>query len=237
MRLDNAAPLAETPIVQQAENLLEIRRLISGAADDAGREADSIRLIAVSKTFGREAISPLLWAGHRDFGENRVQEAVTKWGEVRMAQPDIRLHLIGPLQSNKAADAVALFDSIHTLDRDKIAAAVASEMAKQDRHLQLFVQVNTGGESQKSGVSPIETGAFVDRCREVHGLVISGLMTIPTTSEPPGPHFSLLAKLGRESNAERLSMGMTGDFETAIGFGATVVRIGRGIFGARSTVM
>jgi len=236
--LDNVALPAETQFVSDpAQNLADIRRSIEGATREAGREADAVRLVAISKTFGRDAISPLLAVGQRDFGENRMQEAMAKWPELRDRNPDVRLHLVGPLQSNKVADAVALFDFIHTLDRDKIAGAIASEMAKQGRPLQLFVQVNTGGEVQKSGIPPADTATFVDRCRVVHGLVISGLMTIPPASASPGPHFALLAKLGRESGVARLSMGMTGDFETAIAFGATDVRIGRGLFGARTTGM
>jgi hypothetical protein len=220
-----------------AENLANIRRSIEGAVEGAARPPGSVRLVAISKTIGLDAISQLLVAGQRDYGENRVQEAVAKWTKTREERADVRLHLVGPLQSNKAADAVALFDSIHTVDRDKIAGAIASELAKQDRVVQLFVQVNTGGEAQKSGVRPADTEAFISRCRDIHGLVISGLMTIPPANESPGPHFALLAKLGRESDVARLSMGMTGDFETAIAFGATDVRIGRGLFGARPTVM
>ena len=236
--LDNVPRPAETRTVSDpAENLADTRRSIEGATDAAGRQPGSVRLVAASKTFGRDAISPLLAAGQRDFGENRVQEAMAKWPALREVNPDVRLHLVGPLQSNKAADAVALFDSIHTIDRDKIAAAIGSEMVRQGRSLQLFVQVNTGGEAQKAGVPPADTLAFVDRCRDVHGLAISGLMTIPPVNESPGPHFALLAKLGRDSDVGRLSMGMTGDFETAIAFGATDVRIGRGLFGARPTVM
>lgn len=219
------------------ENLAHIRRSIEVATEEASRPPNFVRLVAISKTFGLDAISPLLVAGQRDFGENRVQEAVAKWAGIREEYADVRLHLVGPLQSNKAADAVALFDSIHTVDRDKIAAAIASEMAKQDRVVQLFVQVNTGGEAQKSGVLPSDTQAFVSRCRDIHGLAIGGLMTIPPVNQSPGPHFALLAKLGRESGVGRLSMGMTGDFATAIAFGATDIRIGRGLFGARPTVM
>lgn len=220
-----------------AENLADIRRSIEGATDAAGRQPGGVRLVAVTKTFGRDAISPLLVAGQRDFGENRVQEAIAKWPALREVNPDVRLHLVGPLQSNKAADAVAMFDYIHTIDRDKIAATIGSEMERQGRLLELFVQVNTGGEDQKNGVKPADAVAFVDRCRDIHGLAICGLMAIPPANESPGPHFALLAKLGHDSDVGRLSMGMTGDFETAIAFGATDVRVGRGLFGARPTVM
>lgn len=190
-------------------------------------------LIAVSKTFGSHEIRPVLEAGHRVFGENRVQESQGKWPQLREDFPDVELHLIGPLQSNKVADAVALFDAIHTVDRDKIAKALAKEMKQQSRNLQLFVQVNTGEEEQKAGVPPKEAVAFVERCRDVHGLEISGLMCIPPFDENPGPHFALLRKLANQAGVENLSMGMSGDFETAIEFGATHVRVGSAIFGAR----
>src|SRR5690606_19880498 len=172
-------------------------------------------------------------AGQRLFGENRVQEAQGKWPALKARHPDIELHLIGPLQSNKAADAVALFDAIHTIDRDKIAAAVAAEMRKQARRPLLLVQVNTGLEPQKAGIPPGETAAFLARCREVHGLTIGGLMCIPPAGQPPSPHFALLARLARENGLALLSMGMSGDFEAAIQLGATHVRVGSAIFGAR----
>lgn len=219
----------------QETGIAAIRRRIATAAEEHNRSAADIRLIAVSKTFGPEAIQPLIEAGVRDFGENRVQEAAAKWPPLRAATPDLRLHLVGPLQSNKAGDAVALFDAIHSIDRDKIAAAVAKEMVRQSRQLQLYVQVNTGGEPQKAGVLPEAAVGFVERCRAEHGLLIAGLMAIPPIDEAPGPHFALLAKLAREAAVTRLSMGMSADFETAIAFGATDIRVGRALFGERPT--
>jgi hypothetical protein len=213
--------------------LAEIRARVAAAEKDAGRAAGGVNLIAVSKTFEAEAILPVIAAGQRVFGENRVQEAKAKWPALRERFPDIELHLIGPLQSNKAGEAVALFDAIHTIDRDKIAAAVAAEMAKQGRRLRLLVQVNTGAEPQKAGLLPEETAAFVARCRDVHGLAIDGLMCIPPVDEAPAPHFALLAKLARGLGLRSLSMGMSSDFETAIAFGATDVRVGSAIFGSR----
>jgi PLP dependent protein len=192
------------------------------------------RLIAVSKTYEAAAILPVLEAGHRLFGENRVQEAQGKWPALRQTFPDIELHLIGPLQSNKAREAVALFDCIHTIDRPKIAEAVAAEMAKQSRQLKLFVQVNTGEEPQKAGIIPRETMAFVDMCRKQLNLNIAGLMCIPPVDEEPAVHFAFLAKLAREAGLPELSMGMSADFETAIRFGATYVRVGSAIFGSRA---
>jgi pyridoxal phosphate enzyme (YggS family) len=213
--------------------LAEIRRRMEEAEREAGRPAGSVRLIAVSKFFDADAVRPLIDAGQRDFGENRVQEAMGKWPALKQAHPDIRLHLIGPLQSNKAGDAVRLFDAIHSVDRDKIAAAIAAESARQGRSPELYVQVNTGSEPQKAGVEPEDAVAFVGRCREKHGLVIAGLMAIPPFDEAPGPHFALLAKLAGEAGLPRLSMGMSGDFEKAIRFGATDIRVGEALFGAR----
>ena len=215
------------------ERLAEIRARIAAAEKAAGRPAGSVRLIAVSKTFEAPDILPVIEAGQRVFGENRVQEAKAKWPALRADFPDLDLHLIGPLQSNKAAEAVALFDAIHTIDRDKIAAAVAAEMAKQGRRLRLLVQVNTGAEPQKAGILPEETAAFVTRCRDVHRLVVDGLMCIPPVDEAPAPHFALLAKLAEGLDLKSLSMGMSGDFETAIAFGATDIRVGSAIFGSR----
>lgn len=216
-----------------AGRLAEIRERIRTAERVAGRPPAAVRLIAVSKTFEPEEIRPVIAAGQRVFGENRVQEAKAKWPGLRAEFPDIELHLIGPLQSNKAAEAVALFDTIHTVDRDKIAGAIAAEMERQGRKLRLFVQVNTGAEPQKAGVLPEETDAFVGRCRTVHRLAIDGLMAIPPADENPGPHFALLAKIAKRLGLASLSMGMSGDFETAIAFGATDVRVGSAIFGVR----
>ncbi|MBO1041938.1 YggS family pyridoxal phosphate-dependent enzyme [Brucella pituitosa] len=215
-------------------NLNKVKAVIANAEEEARRDKGSVTLIAVSKTFEAGDIRPTLDAGQRVFGENRVQEAQGKWPALREAYPGIELHLIGPLQSNKAADAVALFDVIETVDREKIAAALAAEIKKQGKSPKLYVQVNTGLEEQKAGIAPKETIAFVERCRNEHGLSIEGLMCIPPADENPGPHFALLEKLAREANVDKLSMGMSGDFETAVGFGATSVRVGSAIFGGRS---
>jgi pyridoxal phosphate enzyme (YggS family) len=215
------------------ERLNEVLSRIRESEKAASRPEHAVSLVAVSKTFGGEAIRPAIAAGQRVFGENRVQEAQAKWPELRRETPDIELHLIGPLQSNKAGDAVALFDVIETIDREKIARAVSTEMKRQGRNLRLYVQVNTGLEPQKAGVAPEETVAFVDICRGELDLNIEGLMCIPPLEENPGPHFALLAKLAAQCGLAKLSMGMSGDFETAIAFGATSVRIGSAIFGAR----
>lgn len=217
-----------------AANLDAIEEKIARTSAESDRSPDGVKLIAVSKTYSADDILPLLEAGHRVFGENRVQEAQAKWPELKEQYPDIELHLIGPLQSNKAADAVALFDVIHTIDRLKIAKALAKEMQAQSRAPQLLVQVNTGEEEQKAGISPGEAVSFVAECRETHGLKIQGLMAIPPFDENPGPHFALLRKLAKKCDVAELSMGMSGDFETAIAFGATMVRVGSAIFGARS---
>jgi pyridoxal phosphate enzyme (YggS family) len=190
-------------------------------------------LVAVSKTFDADAIQPVIDCGQRVFGENRVQEAQGKWPELKARTSGIELRLIGPLQSNKAADAVELFDVIETVDREKIARAIAAEVERQNRHPRLYVQVNTGLEPQKAGIDPRETVAFVAFCRETLKLTIEGLMCIPPADENPGPHFVLLAKLGAQCAVEKLSMGMSSDFETAIEFGATSVRVGSAIFGSR----
>lgn len=214
-------------------HLANVRASIAAAAKDAGRDPASVTLIAVSKTFGADDIRPAIDAGQRVFGENRVQEAQGKWPALRNEYPGLELHLIGPLQSNKTKDAVALFDAIHTIDRPKIARAVAEEMAKQNRTLELFIQVNTGEEPQKAGIPPTDAKAFVDRCRNDWKLAIAGLMCIPPVDEEPAVHFAFLAKLAREAGLTKLSMGMSSDYETAIAFGATHVRIGSAIFGSR----
>lgn len=217
-----------------AENQLKaVQNQIAAAAREVGRADDAVTLIAVSKTFDAEKIDPVLQAGHRDFGENRVQEALTKWPDLKAAYPDARVHLIGPLQSNKSKDAVALFDAIHSIDRPKIARAIADEMAKQQRTLELFVQVNTGEEAQKAGVMPAETKSFVAHCQNDLGLSVQGLMCIPPVEDEPAVHLAFLAKLAKECGLQGLSMGMSGDFETAVRFGATHVRVGSAIFGAR----
>ncbi|KPL53124.1 alanine racemase [Prosthecomicrobium hirschii] len=216
-----------------ADRLTEIRHRIRRAERATGRPEGAVTLVAVSKTFPAEEIAPVIAAGQRVFGENRVQEAKAKWPGLKAATPEIELHLIGPLQSNKAREAVELFDVIHTVDRDRIAEALAAEMRRQGRTPKLLVQVNTGLEPQKAGIDPRETAAFVERCRSQHGLTIAGLMCIPPAEDAPGPHFALLAKLGRELALPLLSMGMSSDFETAIGLGATHVRVGSAIFGHR----
>ncbi|OYR21182.1 YggS family pyridoxal phosphate-dependent enzyme [Brucella thiophenivorans] len=215
-------------------NLNKVKAVIANAEEEANRDKGSVTLVAVSKTFEADEIRPALDAGQRVFGENRVQEAQGKWPQLREAYSGIELHLIGPLQSNKAADAVALFDVIETVDREKIAAALAVEIKKQVKNPKLYVQVNTGLEEQKAGIAPKEAVAFVERCRNEHGLTIEGLMCIPPADENPGPHFALLEKLARQAGVEKLSMGMSGDYETAVGFGATSVRVGSAIFGGRS---
>ncbi|CCE97978.1 Alanine racemase domain protein [Sinorhizobium fredii HH103] len=215
------------------ERLNDVMSRIRSSEAAASRAEGAVTLVAVSKTFDAEAIRPVIAAGQRIFGENRVQEAQGKWPELKRETPGLELHLIGPLQSNKAADAVALFEVIETIDREKIARAVAAEIKRQGRKPRLYVQVNTGLEPQKAGIAPQETSAFVDLCRLELGLELEGLMCIPPVDENPGPHFALLAKLAARCGLNRLSMGMSGDFETAIGFGATSVRVGSAIFGAR----
>lgn len=216
-----------------AAALADIRRAISAAEDAAKRPAGSVTLIAVSKTFPAEDVSEALASGQRVFGENRVQEAAGKFPALRSATPDLELHLIGPLQSNKAADAVALFDVIHTVDREKIAAALAAEMRRQGRSPRLLVQVNTGEEPQKAGIAPAEAVDFVARCRDAHGLSIAGLMCIPPVDQNPALHFALLDELARRAGVAWRSMGMSSDYEAAIAHGATHVRIGSAIFGTR----
>jgi PLP dependent protein len=216
-----------------AGRLHEVETRIAIAARGAKREPDEVKLIAVSKTFEAPSILPLLKAGHRLYGENRVQEAKTKWPALKAQFPGVELHLIGPLQSNKAEEAVELFDAIHSIDRPKIAHAVAEEMRRQGRRLRLFVQVNTGEEPQKAGVAPKEAAALVALCRDELKLDVAGLMCIPPLEEEAAVHFAFLAKLGRELGLEELSMGMSEDFETAIAFGATYVRVGSAIFGSR----
>jgi pyridoxal phosphate enzyme (YggS family) len=210
-----------------------VRSGIAAAEREAKRPAGSVELVAVSKTFDADAIRPVLEAGQRVFGENRVQEAQGKWPALREEFPGTELHLIGPLQSNKAKEAIALFDVIESVDREKIAAELAKEMRRQEKSLRFYVQVNTGSEPQKAGVEPKEAVAFVTRCRDVHGMAVEGLMCIPPADENPGPHFALLEMLARQAGVEKLSMGMSGDYELAIAFGATGVRVGSAIFGSR----
>jgi len=219
--------------VSARENLEKVRAAIAAAEAGADRKSGAVQLVAVSKTKPAEEIGPVIEAGQRVFGENRVQEAQSKWPELKATTDGIELHLIGPLQSNKTADAVALFDVIQTVDREKIAREISKEIRKQDRHPGLYVQVNTGSEPQKAGIEPDEAADFIALCRSELGLTISGLMCIPPVDENPGPHFALLSKIARENGIETLSMGMSDDFETAIAFGATEVRVGSAIFGAR----
>lgn len=223
----------ENALSTPVDRLAAVRAEIARAADDCGRRADEITLVAVSKTFGMDAIRPVLQAGQRVFGENRVQEAQQKWPEVRADFPNLDLHLIGPLQSNKALDAVRLFDRIESLDRPKLAAALADAVQKAGRQPGLYVQVNTGAEEQKAGVLPPEADAFIALCRRDFGLSIDGLMCIPPADQPPSPHFGLLAKIARRNGLQYLSMGMSADFPAAIQCGATHVRVGSAIFGHR----
>jgi pyridoxal phosphate enzyme (YggS family) len=206
---------------------------IQRACRDARRDRGSVTLVAVSKTFDANAIKPVIEAGQHVFGENRVQEAKAKWPELISAYPAIALHLIGPLQSNKTKEAVALFDAIHSVDRPSLCEALAKEFRVQPRRPQLFVQLNTGEEPQKAGVAPAEADSFIASCREKYGLQISGLMCIPPVNDPPAPHFALTAKIAARNGLPNLSMGMSADFAVAIQLGATHVRIGSAIFGDR----
>jgi len=220
-------------VTESAARLRGIEARIAASSLSAGRVVSDVTLIAVSKTYPAESIQPLLEAGQRVFGENRVQEAIAKWPALRDHYRDIQLHLIGPLQSNKVREAVACFDVIHTLDRESLAQALQREIARTGRKPELFVQVNTGLEPQKSGIAPVDAQAFVRTCLETYQLPVVGLMCLPPEDEEPAVHFALLARLARDCGLAKLSMGMSGDFETAIAFGATHVRIGSAIFGPR----
>ncbi|MBF0355414.1 MAG: YggS family pyridoxal phosphate-dependent enzyme [Alphaproteobacteria bacterium] len=215
------------------ENLNEVRAGIGSACALAGRSPETVCLVAVSKTHGPERIRPALLAGQRVFGENRVQEAKAKWPALKAEFPDIRLHLIGPLQSNKAKEAVALFDVIESLDRASLAEALSKEMARQNRHPVCLVQVNCGAEPQKAGVLPQAADGFIEECRTLWRLPVAGLMCIPPVEEDPAPHFKLLGQIARRNKLSVLSMGMSHDYETAIAEGATHVRVGTAIFGKR----
>ncbi|WFU24867.1 YggS family pyridoxal phosphate-dependent enzyme [Bradyrhizobium sp. CB1717] len=222
------------PITGDSPNALaSVEAEIARACKDARRDRSSVTLIAVSKTFDASAITPVIAAGQRVFGENRVQEAKGKWPALTSVYPDIALHLIGPLQSNKAKEAVALFDAIHSVDRPSICQALAKEIESQKKRPHLFVQINTGEEPQKAGVAPGEADAFLASCRDTYGLTISGLMCIPPVDEPPAAHFALTAKIAERNGLKNLSMGMSADFATAIMLGATHVRVGSAIFGHR----
>jgi PLP dependent protein len=213
--------------------LIQVRQRIAQAAIDAGRNAADITLVAVSKTFSATAIEPVITAGQHIFGENRVQESKAKWPELRARHSGIVLHLIGPLQSNKASEAVALFDCIQSLDREKLARVLADEIQCQGRSPQLFVEINTGEEGQKAGIAPRDADRFIASCRSTYGLAIEGLMCIPPADEEPALHFALLETIAKRNGLKGLSMGMSADFETAIRFGATHVRVGSAIFGER----
>ncbi|RED51346.1 YggS family pyridoxal phosphate-dependent enzyme [Aestuariispira insulae] len=215
------------------EQLNEVVAAINAAAASVDRETAEVTLVAVSKTFDADAIHPTLAAGHRVFGENRVQEAQSKWPGLRAAFDGIELHLIGPLQSNKVRQAVELFDVIETVDRPKLARALASEMEKQAKRPTCFIQINTGEEDQKAGVLPKEADEFIAYCRDELNLPVTGLMCIPPVDEEPSLHFALLRKIARRNGLTQLSMGMSGDFDVAVQFGATHVRVGSAIFGAR----
>ena len=219
--------------VDVAANLAAVEARIAEAARAAGRSPESVIPVAVSKAQPLARVRAALEAGHRTFGENRVPEATAKWPPLKVAFADLELHLVGPLQTNKVGDAVALFDVIETVDRPKLARALAAEMTRTGRRLTCYVQVNTGEEPQKSGVLPGDAGAFIAACREEYGLPVAGLMCLPPMDEEPALHFALLAEIARRHGLPLLSMGMSADFETAVRFGATHVRIGTEIFGAR----
>ena len=225
---DQAQDKADAP-----SRLAAVRQGIAEACAQARRDPAEVTLVAVSKTFGADAIAPVLAAGQRVFGENRVQEAMAKWPALKAQYPGTELHLVGPLQSNKTKEAVALFEAIHAVDRPSLCEALAREIARQGRTPLLFAEINTGGEPQKSGVLPQEADDFLERCRSTYGLPIAGLMCLPPLGEPPAPHFALTAKIARRNGLRLLSMGMSADFAVAIRFGATHVRVGTAIFGER----
>ena len=218
-----------------AANLETVRARIAAAARNAGRAPDAVTLIAVSKTHGADRIVPAIVAGQRAFGENRVQEALAKWPDLVASHSGLELHLIGPLQSNKVREAVALFDVIQTVDRTKLARAIAEECRRSGKTIGCMVQINTGEEPQKAGVLPAEADAFIESCRTDHRLNVTGLMCIPPVDEEPAPHFALLADMAARHGLAQLSMGMSGDYEIAVAFGATHVRVGTAIFGARES--
>jgi pyridoxal phosphate enzyme (YggS family) len=217
-----------------SSGLAKVEAEIAAACRAVGREPSSVTLIAVSKTFGEDAIEQAIAAGQDAFGENRVQESKSKWPPIRQRHPDLALHLIGPLQSNKTKEALALFDAIHSVDRQSICEALAKEIQRDGKQPLLFVQVNTGAEPQKAGVLPENADAFVQECRDTYGFDIAGLMCIPPFDEAPAPHFALTAKIAQRNGLKLLSMGMSADFAIAIAFGATHVRVGSAIFGGRT---
>ncbi len=228
-----ATEKAMEPAGDAGARLAEIRARIAQAARDCGRSPEEVTLVCVSKTFAADEIKPVLEAGERVFGENKVQEALSKWPALKHLYPHVELHLIGPLQTNKAREAVEFFDCVETLDRPKLAAALAKEILRTGRHPKLYVQVNTGAEPQKAGILPQDADSFIAACRKDYGLEISGLMCIPPLNEQASPHFALLSQIARRNGIAILSMGMSGDFELAIQLGATHVRVGTAIFGKR----
>jgi pyridoxal phosphate enzyme (YggS family) len=229
MAIESASQLTE----HLPTGLAAVEEAILRACKEARRDRASVTLVAVSKTFDAGAIEPVITSGQRVFGENRVQEAKAKWPGLMSAYPGISLHLIGPLQSNKTKEAVALFDAIHSLDRPSLCEALAKEFSSQERRPQLFVQLNTGEEPQKAGVAPTDADRFIANCRDKYRLPISGLMCIPPVNDAPAPHFALTVKIAARNGLTKLSMGMSADFATAIALGATHVRIGSAIFGHR----
>jgi pyridoxal phosphate enzyme (YggS family) len=233
MRRAGRAFKRHTDVMSNVDRLRDIQATISRAARDCGRDPREVDLVCVTKTFPAEDVIPLLAAGHRIYGENRVQEAKAKWPGLRARYPSVELHLIGPLQSNKAREAVELFDVIESVDREKIAQALAKEIAVTGKRPRLFVQVNTGAEPQKAGILPEEADTFINACRETYGLEIAGLMCVPPVDQQASPHFALLADIARRNGIKLLSMGMSSDFELAIQLGATHVRVGSAIMGER----
>ncbi len=220
--------------MNRSDGLETVQAQIVQACRDANRDPASVTLVAISKTFAAEAIAPVIAAGQRIFGENRVQEAKAKWPPLTAKHRDLELHLVGSLQSNKAKDAVTLFDAIHSVDRASLAEALAKEIVRQSKQPLLFVEINTGAEPQKAGVLPQDADAFLAACRDRYGLTVAGLMCIPPHDEAPAPHFALTAKIAGRNGLKLLSMGMSADFPTAIAFGATHVRVGTAIFGTRT---
>jgi PLP dependent protein len=229
----NASENVSPPNRDPGAAIAAARREIAAACREADRDPGGVTLVAVSKTFDANAIEPVIAAGASVFGENKVQEAAAKWPALLERHAGLKLHMIGPLQSNKAREAVALFDAIHTVDRPRLCAALAREIARQGRSPLLFVEVNTGAEAQKAGVLPEAADAFIASCRADYGLAIAGVMCIPPVNDPPAMHFGLAAKIARRNGLSLLSMGMSADFAVAIGFGATHVRVGSAIFGDR----
>jgi PLP dependent protein len=229
MTTESSSPLTE----HLPTGLAVVEEAVARACEEARRDRASVTLVAVSKTFDVDAIEPVIKAGQCVFGENRVQEAKAKWPGLMSAHRGISLHLIGPLQSNKTKEAVALFDAIHSVDRPSLCEALAKEFRLQTRQPQLFVQLNTGEEPQKAGVAPADADSFITNCRETYGLPIAGLMCIPPFDDAPAPHFALTAKIAARNGLKYLSMGMSADFAIAIQMGATHVRVGSAIFGHR----